>query len=124
MVSGRAESLAQVLSALAQQAEQEQASGLAEEAKRLARFTQDFTEQQPKDLHEARVGFGRISRGLVKLLADNGGQTLLGKDLFLFRCGMAKVGYENWLWWSREKLNPYMGQRMPGCGTELKSLEP
>lgn len=122
-VSGRAESLAQVLSALAGQAEQEQASGLAEEAERLAQFTEDFTGDGLKNLHEARVGFGRISRGLVKLLAENGGQTLLGKDLFLFRCGMAKVGYENWLWWSREKLNPYMGKKMLDCGTQLSAFE-
>jgi hypothetical protein len=56
--------------------------------------------------------------------AEHGGQTLFGKDVFLFRCGMAEVGYENWLWWSDEKLNPYMGQKMLDCGTLLDVLKP
>lgn len=97
---------------------------LAGQAERLAEVARGLASNKPEDLHAARVGFGRISRNLVDLLAENGGQTLLGQDVFVFRCGMAKVGYENWLWWSPEKHNPYMGRRMPKCGTRLSTLQP
>ena len=65
-----------------------------------------------------------VSRDLFTLLSENGGQTLFGKDVFAFRCGMAKVGYERWLWWSPEVHNPYMGQKMLDCGNRLDVLEP
>ena len=45
-------------------------------------------------------------------------------DLYQFECGMAKVGYERWLWWSPEVHNPYMGQKMLKCGKRLDVLEP
>ncbi len=80
--------------------------------------------QHQKDAHDARTRFGRISRELTTLLARHGGKTLFGKDLYQFECGMAKVGYERWLWWSPETHNPYMGQRMLKCGKKLDVLEP
>ncbi len=79
---------------------------------------------RPKDLHQARTLFGRISQTLIQLASDHGGKTLLGSDLFVFECGMSGVGYEKWLWRKPEKLNPYMGQRMLTCGTRLSTLGP
>ncbi|HUG71591.1 MAG TPA: efflux RND transporter periplasmic adaptor subunit [Pirellulaceae bacterium] len=117
-------SLADTADALKTLAVSENAQPLADAADRLARLARDAVAQPPKDLHEARMKFGRVTRSLVQLLAENGGQTLFGKDLFLFECGMAKVGYENWLWWSDEKLNPYMGQKMLTCGQQLDVLKP
>lgn len=118
------EAVAEAADSLAQRAEQENASRLAGQASQLADDARDVTAHPPGDLHAARTGFGRVSRSMVRLLAQNGGQTLFGRDLFLFRCGMAKVGYENWLWWSEEKFNPYMGQKMLTCGSKLDVLKP
>ena len=84
----------------------------------------DFSRKPIEDAKDARTRFGRISKQWTALLASHGGKTLFGKDLYQFECGMAKVGYERWLWWSPETHNPYMGKRMLNCGTKLDVLEP
>ncbi len=122
-VAVRAESLAKISTALSEEANAN-VPNLADSARRVADLSSALTGQTPKDLHEARTGFGRITRELVKLLADNGGKTLLGKELFIFECGMSKVGYEKWLSPIPEVHNPYMGQKMFQCGTKLNTLEP
>jgi len=122
LVETRFDRLRQAAEALARTADEANAPRLAEAARNIAAITSHSKDRPLKDPVEARTAFGRVSRAAVRLLAENGGQTLFGKDVFLFRCGMAKVGYENWLWWSDEKLNPYMGQKMLSCGTRLKSL--
>lgn len=114
----------QAAEALARVADDANAPKLAETARRLATHASRPADATLKDAVEARTTFGRISRATIQLLADNGGQTLFGKDAFLFRCGMSGVGYENWLWWSEEKLNPYMGKKMLSCGTQLDVLKP
>jgi hypothetical protein len=40
-----------------------------------------------------------------------------------FHCGMSKVGYENWVWWSPDLHNSYMGRRMLRCGMRLETFE-
>ena len=80
--------------------------------------------EPPKDAVDARTRFGRISHELTKFLEAHGGKTLFGRDLFQFECGMAKVGYERWLWWSPKIHNPYMGRKMLTCGKPLDALEP
>ncbi len=124
VVSARALSLAEAAEGLQRQAQQEKNAPLTASARQLAGLARDMAEPGPTDLRQARFGFGRVSRQLVQLLAENGGKALFGKELFLFRCGMSGVGYENWLWFSREKLNPYMGQKMLDCGSELTTLTP
>lgn len=116
--------LGQAAWGLSQQARQKQATALATMAEQISSHVDQVTARPPEDLKEARVHFGRISRKTIELLAENGGPALFGEDVFLFRCGMAKVGYENWLWWSDEKLNPYMGQKMLDCGSQLDVLKP
>lgn len=116
--------LHQAAEELAQRASQQQRPELGVSAGAIAAQAEQAAAEPPADLHEARSRFARISRQTVQLLAENGGQTLFGKDLFLFRCGMSGVGYENWLWWSDEKLNPYMGPKMLTCGSQLDSLQP
>lgn len=123
-IAGQADVLAQESQLLAQLASKAGAAELQKTATALASYSSAISGKGPADLHAARVAFGRISRGMFTLLAENGGQTLFGRDVFAFRCGMAKVGYENWLWWSPEKHNPYMGQKMLSCGTKLEALEP
>ena len=110
--------------ALAQRAARQNRAELESRARTIALLAAEAGERPPADLHDARTRFGRISRSMVQLLAEHGGPTLLGKELFLFRCGMSGVGYENWLWWSEQKMNPYMGQEMLDCGIQLDSLQP
>jgi len=124
LVEARFDGLREAAEALARTSDGVNAPKLAEAARNIATHASHSKERPLKDPVEARTAFGRISRATVQLLAENGGQTLFGKDVFLFRCGMAKVGYENWLSWSDEKLNPYMGQKMLSCGTKLDVLEP
>ena len=123
-IAGQADVLVAASRELAQQAANAKATDLQKSALTLAGHAAEIAGKGPADLKAARIAYGRISRDLFTLLSENGGQTLFGKDVFAFRCGMAKVGYENWLWWSPEKHNPYMGQRMLSCGTTLESLKP
>ena len=109
---------------LARRAEQENSAELASAARAIASQAFQASSPPPENLKEARTEFGRISRNTIRLLSENGGQTLFGEEMFLFRCGMSGVGYENWLWWSEEIINPYMGQEMLKCGKELEALEP
>lgn len=123
-IAGQADALATASRELAQLASDTKATDLQKSATTLASHAAEIAGKGPADLKAARIAYGRISRDMFRLLSENGGQTLFGKDVFAFRCGMAKVGYENWLWWSPEKHNPYMGQRMLSCGSTLESLKP
>ncbi len=124
LAAARFDALRQAADALAGSADTANASQLADVARRVAKHAARSKEKPLKEPADARIAFGRISRATVSLLSENGGQTLFGKDVFLFRCGMANVGYENWLWWSDETFNPYMGRKMPTCGTKLDVLKP
>lgn len=123
-IAGQADALVAASQQLARFASESGAAELQKAATTVAEHATEIGGKGPADLKIARIAYGRISRDMFKLLSENGGQTLLGKDVFAFRCGMAKVGYENWLWWSPEKHNPYMGQRMLSCGTTLDALTP
>jgi hypothetical protein len=109
-VPGRAKALADSAEKLQRQAQQAHNNPLGVGARQLARLANGLQAPAPKDLREARFAFARVSHLLVQLLAENGGKALFGKDLFLFECGMSRVGYEKWLWFSDVILNPYMGQ--------------
>ncbi len=123
-IAGQADALTDASQQLAELAAESGAVDLQKSALTLASHAAEVGGKGPADLKAARIAYGRISRDAFTLLSENGGQTLLGKDVFAFRCGMAKVGYENWLWWSPEKHNPYMGQKMLSCGTTLETLKP
>jgi Cu(I)/Ag(I) efflux system membrane fusion protein len=96
----------------------------ADDAGRFSNFASELAANPVRDARDARTRFGRISRELTELLEAHGGRTLFGKELYQFECGMAKVGYERWLWWSPEIHNPYMGQKMLDCGKKLDVFEP
>jgi len=100
------------------------ADALEADAMQFHELVASLSSSPPSDAVDARTRFGRISHELTKLLEAHGGKTLFGEDLYQFECGMAKVGYERWLWWSPEIHNPYMGQKMLKCGTKLDVLEP
>ncbi len=66
-------------------------------------------------LDEARAHFGEVSRLLVALgTAD----VRLQKGWHVFRCPMAK-GFKSWFQRSPTLENPYMGQAMATCGSEI-----
>jgi Cu(I)/Ag(I) efflux system membrane fusion protein len=99
-------------------------SSFAEDAGRFSILASELSAAPVSDARDARTRFGRLSRELTELLEAHGGKTLFGKELYQFECGMAKVGYERWLWWSPEIHNPYMGQKMLDCGKKLDVFEP
>ncbi|MDA1016648.1 MAG: efflux RND transporter periplasmic adaptor subunit [Planctomycetota bacterium] len=123
-IAGQADAMVAASQQLARLASESGAVELQKAATTIAKHATEIGGKGPADLKAARIAYGRISRDMFTLLSENGGQTLFGKDVFAFRCGMAKVGYENWLWWSPEKHNPYMGQKMLSCGTTLDALKP
>lgn len=61
-----------------------------------------------------RRAFGDISRPTVALLAA---EPSLQRGLHVFECPMAQ-GYKKWVQTSAAISNPYMGTRMPECGSE------
>ena len=123
-VNNRLAALTGTAASLADTATTDTAGPLSTDTEKFARLMSELSESPVQDAVDARTRFGRISHELTKLLADHGGKTLYGEELFQFECGMAKVGYERWLWWSPEIHNPYMGQKMLKCGTKLDVLEP
>ncbi len=123
-VSARLTQLRDEAQALAEAAADTGADALTADADRFSELTAALARSPLQDARDARTRFGRISHELTKLLAAHGGQTVFGKELYQFECGMAEVGYERWLWWSPEIHNPYMGQKMLKCGKRLDVLEP
>lgn len=65
------------------------------------------------DLKAARVAFGEASKALLTVLAAH---PAAAAGLHAFRCPMTKT-YKKWLDRQDKVRNPYMGQRMPHCGT-------
>jgi hypothetical protein len=72
-----------------------------------------------KDVAAARAAFGDASKALITLIAA---RPEGAHGVFAFKCPMAK-GYQKWIQRVDTLQNPYMGQRMPSCGTHT-SLEP
>lgn len=68
---------------------------------------------------EVRRLFGEVSRHVLELLVS---ERSLASGRYIFECPMAQ-GYKKWVQPSAEISNPYMGTRMPRCGSESR-LEP
>jgi len=120
----RLKSLRQTVAQLVQTAQQNGADKLQQDAERFRKLLVQLTADPVAGPTDARTRFGRISHDLTRLLVENGGRTLFGTSLYQFECGMAKVGYERWLWHTPQIFNPYMGQRMPTCGRQLDEFSP
>ncbi len=123
-VPQRMSALSESAEALAETAAESDVAALQADTNQFRELVASLSAEPPSDAVDARTRFGRISHDLTKLLEAHGGNTLFGRELYQFECGMAKVGYERWLWWSPEVHNPYMGQKMLKCGTKLDALEP
>jgi Cu(I)/Ag(I) efflux system membrane fusion protein len=81
---------------------------------RLADAAKQLHEMPTKDEEAVRKAFGDVSEALVALLTV---ERKLASGLHLFECPMAQ-GYKKWVQPDPEISNPYMGTRMPTCGSE------
>jgi Cu(I)/Ag(I) efflux system membrane fusion protein len=73
---------------------------------------------KPADLHEARVGFGRISAALLDVLKEIPAPRIL----YVMRCPMWNSSPSEWVQVSKEIQNPFMGQAMATCGETVRTL--
>jgi len=80
---------------------------VAEAAKRLHEMPKD-------DADSVRKAFGDVSQKLVGVLAAD---KTLAEGIHVFECPMAQ-GYKKWVQHAAKISNPYMGTRMPECGSE------
>lgn len=80
----------------------------------LARAASDLASTSPEDPDAVREAFGEASRPFVAMLAAD---SALAGEHHVFECPMAQ-GYKKWVQPDAELSNPYMGTRMPKCGTE------
>ncbi len=69
-----------------------------------------------KDIEEARLAFGELSKHVVALIAK---ERELQRDHHVFECPMAK-GYKKWVQTKEAMANPYMGKKMLQCGSKTK----
>lgn len=67
------------------------------------------------DLDAARAAFAALSQALIGVLVDN---PALQQGRWLFQCPHAS-GYGKWIQADAALTNPYMGLKMPGCGSQL-----
>lgn len=74
-----------------------------------------------EDLKKQRQQFAQLSEELYQVVKNN---DLTDKELYLQHCPMA-IGGEgaDWLSYEKQVRNPYMGQRMPGCGSVKEVVE-
>lgn len=72
-----------------------------------------------KDLKEQRKSFSELSKQMYNM--DKSGN--MGKTMYWNHCPMAMGGDgANWLSMNEKISNPYMGQKMPGCGSVQETL--
>jgi hypothetical protein len=99
--------------AAATQADKNASAPLRKPLRSLAAAAKQLKDMPKKDADAVRRAFGELSRHVVALLAA---EPKLRVGRHLFQCPMAP-GYGQWVQ-SGDKLdNPYMGKRMPRCGS-------
>jgi hypothetical protein len=100
------EAAAQTASTTAPGSLQKPLDSLSGASQRLATLAVD-------DLAEVRSAFGEVSRAMISVLSA---APSLQEGLHLFECPMAE-GYQKWVQSDESVTNPYMGSKMPTCGT-------
>ncbi len=80
----------------------------------LSSSSQKLATMITDDVDEVRVAFGEVSRAVVAMLAA---EPSLREGRYVFECPMVD-GYKKWVQTSEKISNPYMGTKMPACGTE------
>lgn len=74
-----------------------------------------------EDLSVQRKQFAGLSEELYQVVKNN---NLTEEVLYLQYCPMAMGGQgANWLSYEKQVRNPYMGERMPGCGSVKEVVE-
>lgn len=81
----------------------------------LATAAQELAGAPKDDLAAVRLAFGDVSKAAVALLSAAPSAAV---DYHVFECPMAK-GYKRWAQTSAEMANPYMGEKMLQCGSEV-----
>lgn len=79
----------------------------------VASSARSLKEMSKEDASAVRRTFGDVSRSVVALLAAG---PSLQQGRHVFECPMAQ-GYKKWVQPTAELSNPYMGTRMPSCGS-------
>src|SRR5206468_5719099 len=79
----------------------------------LAASAATLEKEAGADLAKVRAAFGETSKALVGLLAA---EPSLAVGRYVFECPMTDT-YKKWVQKRPELSNPYMGTRMPSCGT-------
>ena len=97
-------------------------SGIKVAEKQGTQLVQNLREiANSEDLKVQRQQFAQLSKELYKVVKNN---DLTDKVLYLQHCPMAMGGQgANWLSYEKQVRNPYMGQRMPGCGSVKEVVE-
>lgn len=86
---------------------------LEEPLTELSAASERLATASTRGVAEARTAFGDVSRAMVLLLSK---APSLQRGLHLYECPMAE-GYEKWVQKAEAVSNPYMGSKMPQCGT-------
>jgi Cu(I)/Ag(I) efflux system membrane fusion protein len=81
----------------------------------LATAAGELAKTDAGDMPAVRLAFGGVSEKLIAVLEA---EPAYAKDLHTFECPMAK-GYKLWVQPDPKLENPYMGQKMLSCGTEV-----
>lgn len=75
---------------------------------------------QAQDIESQRQAFSQLSRELYQAVKSN---DVTDKTLYWQHCPMALNNKgANWLSYEEKVRNPYMGQRMPGCGSTQETI--
>ena len=81
----------------------------------IATAAEALSKTSPTDLDKLRVAYGNVSKPIVALLTA---MPEVARDYHVFECPMAK-GYKRWAQPDKKLANPYMGQSMLSCGSEV-----
>lgn len=91
----------------------------AEGNEKLASAARELAETPADDIEKVRLAFGEVSKHLVAMVEKN---PELAASHHVFECPMAK-GYKRWVQPGAEIENPYMGQKMLACGSEVEATK-
>lgn len=80
----------------------------------VASSAQRLSQTAKADSAAVRRAFGDVSKSVVALIDA---EPALRQGRYIFECAMAQ-GYKKWVQTREEISNPYMGKKMPGCGSK------
>ena len=100
----------------ANSAKEDADDGLAQHLEQLTEEAERFHDHSEEtDIEQVRIDFGEISRELVAVVATIPD---LRDELYVYECPMAQE-YDRWIQLEEKMANPYMGEEMLKCGSEV-----